>query len=219
MAAVPARRRRSRASSASSASTQRGPRQPSTNTSIRSPSSTARSRQSMTARRPSFWYIVYDPVSADRPSNATCLRRMKSSVSASDASLEQLGRRDRLGRGVDALEPLAVVDHRLADPPQVVERDGAVLATAVAVGARAGRHREVAVGDRPALAQGLAHLDDRRVVLVLDLAPVAARRARGASGCASTASRPSAGRRASRPSRRTAACRRSASPSRRGGSR
>ena len=87
--------------------------------------------------------------------------------------LEQATRRHGLGRGVDPLEPLAVMDHRVADPPQVVERDRAVLPPAVGVRALAAGHREVAIGDRTPLRQDPAHLDDRLVMLLLDLAPVA----------------------------------------------
>ena len=88
------------------------------------------------------------------------------------ALADQVRRGDGLGRGVDALEPLAPRDHRVADPPEVVQGERAVLAPAVVVdpGARLGR--VVAVADLAALAQREPHLLDGRSVLRRDLRPI-----------------------------------------------
>ena len=82
-------------------------------------------------------------------------------------------RRDRLGQGVDPFEPVAPGDHRLPDPPQVVEGERAVLAAAVVVDPRPVAHRERAVADLATRRGQRAHLLDRVVVVALDLEPVA----------------------------------------------
>ncbi len=93
---------------------------------------------------------------------------------------QRLGRGDRLGQGVDPLEPLAPGDHDLADAPQVVEGERAVLAPAVVVDPRPIAHREVAVADLAALAQDGPHLVDRLGVVRPDLGQCAVARARAA---------------------------------------
>ena len=82
------------------------------------------------------------------------------------------GRCDRLGQRIDALEPLAPDDHRLADAPQVVERERAVLPAAVVVDPGPIAHREVAVADLASRPQHGAHLLDRVGVVAFDLDPV-----------------------------------------------
>ena len=49
------------------------------------------------------------------------------------ALADQGGRRDRLGEGTDPLEAPAVEHHRVADPPQEMESESAVLAPTVVV--------------------------------------------------------------------------------------
>ena len=85
------------------------------------------------------------------------------------------GRRDSLGRGIDALEPLATRHHRLPDPPQVVKGQRAVLAAAVIVDPGAVAHLEVTVAHLAPAAQDGPHLLDRGGVLACDLAPVIVR--------------------------------------------
>ena len=75
-------------------------------------------------------------------------------------------RGDPVRPGVDPFEPLATRHHRLAGPPQVVERDRAVLAATVMVHAGPLVHREVAVGDLATRGQDRAHLRDGVRVLL-----------------------------------------------------
>ena len=114
-----------------------------------------------------------DPVEAGQARGRDRLER-EHVVRLGVVDLAQRGRRrDRLGQGVDPFEPVAPGDHRLADPPQVVEREGAVLPAAVVVDACPVAHRERAVADLAPVAQQGPHLLDGVVVVALDLEPVA----------------------------------------------
>src|SRR5215831_1112558 len=53
-----------------------------------------------------------------------------------------------------------MMGHHFPDPPQIVERDRAVLSSAVAVGSSPGRHREVAIADHALGGNDAAHLLD-----------------------------------------------------------
>ena len=61
---------------------------------------------------------------------------------------------------IDTLEIFAVVSHYLAGAPQIVKRQRTVLAAAIAVSPFARRHLEVAIADRAAFTQDVAHFDD-----------------------------------------------------------
>ncbi len=80
-----------------------------------------------------------------------------------------------LGQRVYALEPVAMVRHRLARTPQVVERERRVLAAAVARDGGAIRGLEIPIGEDSACAQRLTHFLDGGAVHVGDsLHPVVA---------------------------------------------
>ena len=69
--------------------------------------------------------------------------------------------RDGLGQRVHALEPFSMMGHRLADAPQVVERQRGILVTAVGGDHAPFGRGEVAVRQRSTFPQRGAHLDDR----------------------------------------------------------
>src|SRR5215469_14131891 len=65
-----------------------------------------------------------------------------------------------------------MMGHHFADPPQIVERDGAVLSSAVAGGSSPCRHREVAIADRAPGGNDAAHLLDGLAMFTGQGAPV-----------------------------------------------
>ena len=114
---------------------------------------------------------------SDRPHRRqpVCADQLGHEVVVGDVGValaDQLGRGHGLGEGIDALEAVASKDHRVADPPQEVERQRAVLAAAVVVDAGTRAGGELAIADRAAFGEDLAHLGDRRSVLALELDPV-----------------------------------------------
>jgi hypothetical protein len=110
-----------------------------------------------------------DPAGGAEPREAGVPNRLEQQVVVGGRIgrlLEEPGGSDELRSCVDASErrrPAA--DHRLTDPPQVVQRDAAVLPATVALDALAIADREVAVGDFPPLGEDATHLVDRLAVL------------------------------------------------------
>ena len=103
-----------------------------------------------------------DPGERDRLANKNVR------VSASSASASRCAGATVLRQRVDALEALAVVRHRLADAPEVVQRERRVLVPAIGVDRGPVGGDEVAVRQRSAFAQRVAHLVDGRAEVVGD---------------------------------------------------
>src|SRR5260370_41383363 len=70
-------------------------------------------------------------------------------------------RSDIFGESVHTLEALSMMRHELADAPEIVQRQSAVLAAAVVVDSPSRTHREVPVADRTLRPHHRAHFLDR----------------------------------------------------------